>query len=141
MSTRKQQLKLEIPSKAKEIHRVEEKLEKFCQEHGMNKNQIVNCAIAVTEVVNNAIRHGNKQDPSKKVFIQFSISGNNITIRITDQGKGFDPENLDDPLHPDNLLKESGRGIFIIKQLMDDVRFEFKKTGTTIILSKTLTHE
>ncbi|MDZ7723142.1 MAG: ATP-binding protein [candidate division KSB1 bacterium] len=141
MSSRKQQLKLEIPSDVKEIHRVEEKLEAFCRQQGMNKNQIVNCAIAVTEAVNNAIRHGNKQDPSKKVFIQFSISGNNITIRITDQGNGFDPENLDDPLHPNNLLKENGRGIFIVKQLMDDVRFEFNKTGTTIILSKTLTRE
>lgn len=139
MSSQKKHMKLEIASDVKEIHKVEEKLELFCRKIGMRKNQIINCAIAVTEATNNAIIHGNKKDPNKKVSIEFNWSGNKLTIRIRDEGNGFNPDNLENPLHPDNLLKESGRGIFIIEKLMDDVRFEFSDSGTTIILSKIIT--
>lgn len=136
MSVVPKKMKFKIPSEVCQVHQVEKKLEAFCHHHGMNQNDTENCAIAVTEAVNNAIRHGNKEDASKAVHIEFECSESLITIRITDEGNGFDPENLNDPLHPENLLKENGRGIFIVNQLMDDVQFNFSKTGTTIILTK-----
>ena len=141
MSSRSKHKKFEIASNVNEIHKVEKELELFCKQNGMAKNQIVNCAIAVTEVVNNAIRHGNKENPQKKVFIEFIVSGNRIKINITDQGSGFDPESLEDPLHPDNVLKESGRGIFIARQLMDDIHYKFSSKGTTISLSKLIKNQ
>ena len=141
MSSRSKHKKFEIASNVNEIHKVEKELELFCKQNGMAKNQIVNCAIAVTEVVNNAIRHGNKEKTKKKVFIEFIVSGNRIKINITDQGSGFDPESLEDPLHPDNVLKESGRGIFIARQLMDDIHYKFSSKGTTISLSKLIKNQ
>ncbi|MFQ5652002.1 MAG: ATP-binding protein [bacterium] len=93
-------------------------------------------AIAVTEAVNNAILHGNKQDPSKRVFIRFLFHATRLEVTIKDEGRGFNPEQVSDPLAPENLLKESGRGIFILSSLMDDIRYEFDEDGTKVILVK-----
>jgi serine/threonine-protein kinase RsbW len=76
-----------------------------------------NVLIAVTEAVNNAIIHGNKLNPQKKVTITLIVSQNDITVEVLDQGDGFDPENVADPREAENLLKENGRGVFLIKQL------------------------
>ena len=80
----------------------------------------------------------NKSDHSKKVHVEFSISENKLRAVIRDEGNGFDPNNLSNPTDPENLLKESGRGIFILKSLMDDVSFSFSSKGTEIILTKKL---
>jgi serine/threonine-protein kinase RsbW len=85
--------------------------------------------VAIREVVINAIKHGNRNDSSKRVFVEFStanadekIPGKVLTIRVRDQGEGFDPDTLADPLAPENLLKASGRGIFLVRSFMDDVQ-------------------
>ena len=84
--------------------------------------------VAIRECVINAILHGNRNDSSKHVFVEFSTgnapekNGNLLTIRVRDQGEGFDPDMLADPLAPENLLKASGRGIFLIRSFMDDVQ-------------------
>ena len=82
--------------------------------------------VAVRESVINAIKHGNKLDPSKMVTVQFTtrpaVDPTELEIRVRDQGEGFDPEALPDPLAPENLLKSSGRGIFFMRSFMDDVR-------------------
>ena len=82
--------------------------------------------VAVRECVINAIKHGNQNDASKHVFVEFSPGGSRavpeLTIVVRDQGGGFDPDSLADPLAPENLLKASGRGIFLIRSFMDDVR-------------------
>jgi serine/threonine-protein kinase RsbW len=81
--------------------------------------------VAVRESVINAIKHGNRNDASKRVFVDFEAapeSAAELTIRVRDQGDGFDPEELADPLAPENLLKASGRGIFLIRNFMDEVR-------------------
>jgi serine/threonine-protein kinase RsbW len=82
--------------------------------------------VAVRESVINAIKHGNRNDASKHVYVDFETSGNGngvpqISIRVRDEGEGFDPEEIADPLAPENLLKASGRGIFLIKNFMDYV--------------------
>jgi serine/threonine-protein kinase RsbW len=98
----------------------------------LSQDQVDNLAIAVTEAVGNAIIHGNKKDPDKLVTVVFKLDPDQVEVTVSDQGSGFDPGQIDDPLDPANLLKENGRGIFILKALMDDVRFEFSPKGTTI---------
>lgn len=81
--------------------------------------------VAIRECVINAIKHGNKNDSTKRVFVEFMPGPPGtpaLTISIRDQGPGFDPEELPDPLAPENLLKSSGRGIFLIRSFMDDVQ-------------------
>jgi serine/threonine-protein kinase RsbW len=82
-------------------------------------------SVSIRECVINAIKHGNRNDASKRVFVEFATaslgSWSELTIRVRDQGEGFDPENIADPLAPENLLKGSGRGIFLIRSFMDDV--------------------
>ena len=130
------ELEITIPSSLEQIEKVEEFAEKAADRMKFSEEEKDSLAIAVTEAVNNAILHGNKQDKRKKVHIKFTFQEKKLTIRIRDEGKGFNPDQVSDPLAPENLLKESGRGIFILTSLMDDVRFEFDKKGTSIILSK-----
>ena len=82
-----------------------------------------NVIIAITEAVNNAINHGNKEDPSKKVTVSYKKSIENISFTIEDEGEGFDFENVPDPTDPENLHKLNGRGIFLMKNLVDDIHF------------------
>ena len=92
---------------------------------GLNDDAQHYVSVAVRECVINAIRHGNRNDAGKHVFVEFA-TGNDadtleLTIRVRDQGEGFDPSTVADPLAPENLLKASGRGIFLIRSFMDDV--------------------
>jgi serine/threonine-protein kinase RsbW len=88
--------------------------------------------VAIRECVINAIMHGNRNDSSKHVFVEFSTANaphSVLTIRVRDQGEGFDPDTLADPLAPENLLKASGRGIFLIRSFMDDVQLRSAPEG------------
>jgi serine/threonine-protein kinase RsbW len=85
--------------------------------------------VAIRECVINAIKHGNRNDSSKHVFVEFSIVDSVLTIRVRDQGEGFNPDTLADPLAPENLLKASGRGIFLIRSFMDDVQLRSAPEG------------
>ncbi|MFQ5865603.1 MAG: ATP-binding protein [bacterium] len=125
-----------IPSRLEEIETVEKLAERAADEMKFNDEEKDSLAIAVTEAVNNAIIHGNKKDIKKKVHIKFVLQANKLIITVKDEGKGFDPNSVSDPLAPENLLKESGRGIFILSTLMDDVKFNFEKDGTEIQLIK-----
>ena len=89
-------------------------------------------SVAIRESVINAIKHGNRNDSSKHVFIEFETATADVpelTIRVRDQGEGFDPETIADPLAPENLLKSSGRGIFLIRNFMDDVQLQRAPQG------------
>lgn len=88
--------------------------------------------VSVRESVINAIKHGNEGDEAKRVFIEFTSVRNDHTelvVAVRDQGKGFDPEALPDPLAPENLLKASGRGIFFMKSFMDEVAWRRRSEG------------
>ena len=85
--------------------------------------------VAIRECVINAIKHGNRRDSHKHVFVEFSAVDSVLTIRVRDQGEGFDPDTLADPLAPENLLKASGRGIFLIRSFMDDVQLRSAPEG------------
>jgi serine/threonine-protein kinase RsbW len=89
-------------------------------------------SVAIRESVINAIKHGNKSDATKHVFVEFETAmadGPELAIRVRDQGQGFDPETLANPLDPENLLKSSGRGIFLIRNFMDDVQLQRAPEG------------
>jgi serine/threonine-protein kinase RsbW len=89
--------------------------------------------VAIRESVTNAIRHGNRNDAGKHVFVEFSTEGPadavEFMIRVRDEGEGFDPSGVADPLAPENLLKPGGRGIFLIRKFMDDVQLVHAPEG------------
>jgi len=121
-----------IHSRLKELTKIEKISGKIAAKMSLSEDQHDNLSIAVTEAVGNAIVHGNKKDPKKKVYITFQIDKDEIKVSVRDEGEGFNPDELSDPLDPKNILKDSGRGIFILKSLMDDVYFTFSPKGTTI---------
>lgn len=92
---------------------------------GLDEDQLHWVGVAVRESVVNAIKHGNQNDQSKRVIVEFSSEPHGepdqLVIRVEDQGEGFDPDTLANPLAPENILKSSGRGIFLIRSFMDDV--------------------
>ncbi|HVR30828.1 MAG TPA: ATP-binding protein [Thermoanaerobaculia bacterium] len=87
--------------------------------------------IAVREAVANAIKHGNLQDPGKKVEIDLRVEGEELVISVLDEGLGFDPGRVGNPLAPENLLKPDGRGIFYMGKFMDGVEYRFRDSGGT----------
>jgi serine/threonine-protein kinase RsbW len=108
------------------------------RELGLDDESIHWIGVAVRESVINAIKHGNAGDAAKHVFVEFETDlvdrAPALTIRVRDQGVGFDPETLADPMAPENLLKASGRGIFLIRTFMDDVRLRRAPQGGMEIL-------
>jgi serine/threonine-protein kinase RsbW len=104
---------------------------------GLDEDGVHWVGVAIRESVINAIKHGNDGDASKHVFVEFSTAAGarvaELTVRVRDQGAGFDSDKLADPLAPENLLKTSGRGIFLIRSFMDDVRIERAPEGGTEI--------
>ncbi len=95
--------------------------------------------MALREALANAIKHGNEQDLAKRVHVEMRVDQNTLEVRIRDEGNGFDPERVSDPLAPENRLKTSGRGIFYMKTFMDDVRFgRHEGGGMEIVLTKHL---
>ena len=99
---------------------------------GLDEDSLHWVSVAVRESVVNAIKHGNKNDETKRVVVEFTAAPLNdpseLVIRVQDEGEGFDPEEIADPLAPENILKSSGRGIFLIKSFMDDVQLQRGKT-------------
>jgi serine/threonine-protein kinase RsbW len=93
----------------------------------------------VREAAVNAVLHGNEYDPTKQIAVKLENTGSDLVISIADQGKGVDPETLPDPLAPENLLRGTGRGIFLIRSFMDEVHFRQLHPGTELTLVKNLT--
>jgi len=132
MKKNPQEITLTIPSSLKELSKIERLAGEIARGMNLSEDQQDNFSIAVTEAVGNAIIHGNKTNPKKKVQIVFRPKKDRIEVSVTDQGQGFDLNKISNPLDPKNLMKESGRGIFILKTLMDEVSFSFSPKGTTV---------
>ena len=120
-----------FPSSRELLAAVDRYLELELKKAGLDKDAIADVAISVTELVTNAIKHGNKEDESKVVILELHPSPVEITIYVEDEGDGFDPSQVANPLDEQNLLKEAGRGIFIARSLVDAVEFEKGKGGGT----------
>jgi len=133
------QQQLELPSAVEGLHIIEKLVETICSTYKLNEDSYGNILVAVTEAVNNAIYHGNQSNPSKKVHVGFETTPKSISFSVRDEGPGFDYTSLPDPTDPENLEKPSGRGIFLMKHLADDV--EFSDDGRCVSLHfNTLAH-
>ena len=124
---------LRFASKLENITLVEKLIDDVCELSDIDRDYYGNILVSLTEAVNNAIAHGNQSDPTKQVTVVFQSSKDNILFKVTDEGNGFNYENLPDPTSPENLEKPYGRGIFLIKHLSDEV--EFIDEGKTISIS------
>ena len=124
---------LKINSKPEHLRLVERLIEDVCQVFNVQEDAYGNILIAVTEAVNNAIYHGNKNNPDKFVNIGFQNSDKQLIFSITDEGQGFDHVGLPDPTDPANIDKPSGRGVFLMKNLADSIQFE--QNGKTVRLA------
>lgn len=118
------QVKIQIPSLIENIRVVESFIDNSKDEFEFEDDIYGNIMVAVTESVNNAIRHGNKFDKDKNVYLTLQVEENQLTFEIEDEGPGFDYENLPDPTSPENLENPGGRGIFLMRNLCDQVNFE-----------------
>ena len=115
---------IDFPSEAENIYLVEKLVDNVCEELNIHEDNYGNILIALTEAVNNAIHHGNKLDPKKKTTVACGQTENKLKFRIEDEGSGFDYNDLPDPTDPENIEKPNGRGIFLMKNLADEVVFE-----------------
>lgn len=127
-----------IPSLEDYLPDVDDFVEGLLETYGLDKSVIADIAISVTEVVVNAIIHGNKSILEKVVTVAVTKTKTAIVIIVVDQGEGFNPDEIANPIDDANLLKEVGRGIFIVKSLMDDLKIEPSATGTRFTLKKNL---
>ena len=127
---------LELSSNYKSIASVEKLIDKVCTTVGVNEDSYGNVLIAVTEAVNNAIQHGNKENESLQISVSVKDNTKEVCFSVKDEGLGFDFNNLPDPTAPDNLLKESGRGIFLMQNLADKVEFTGDGNEVSLFFSK-----
>ncbi|MBA4056884.1 MAG: ATP-binding protein [Marivirga sp.] len=126
-------ISIQVPSIAENIRMIESFIDNAKERFHLDDDIYGNIMIAVTEAVNNAIKHGNANDKSKNVFLSLSLDESLIRFIIRDEGLGFNYENLPDPTAPENIEKLGGRGIFLMKHLSDEV--DFKDNGRVVELS------
>jgi serine/threonine-protein kinase RsbW len=117
-------IKISIPSLIENIKIIESFIDNAREKYHINDDIYGNIMISVTECVSNAIIHGNKEESKKVVQLELHFSNEKLQFVVTDEGSGFDIGHLIDPTAPENLEKPGGRGIFIIKHLSDEVKFE-----------------
>ena len=112
-----------LATETNSIRKVEHYVDDLCAKLNVNTDHYGNILIALTEAVNNAMNHGNKMDPMKKVKLTCESSDTCIDFKIEDEGDGFDYDSLPDPTEPENIDKPNGRGVFLMKHLADEVSF------------------
>jgi len=120
------------------VSEVEAAADKLAAEAGFDEDERFRLAMAVREAAVNAVLHGNDYDPAKKVTASFENNGKSLVITVADEGKGLNPETIPDPLAPENLMRGTGRGIFLIRSFMDEVHFRQLHPGTELTLVKHL---
>lgn len=126
-------ISIQVPSITENIRMIESFIDNAKERFQLDDDIYGNIMIAVTEAVNNAIKHGNANDKSKNVFLSLFLDDSMLKFVIKDEGSGFNYENLPDPTAPENIEKLGGRGIFLMKHLSDEV--DFKDNGRVVELS------
>jgi serine/threonine-protein kinase RsbW len=136
---KKKNSQITIPSSLDHLPKVDEYVEGKLRKLGVDEDRLADIAVSVTEAVTNAVLHGNKNDLRKKVRIGLKADSSRVEITVEDEGNGFNPESIQSPIEDGNLLKEAGRGIFILKSLMDEVDFiVLPQKGTVVKMTKFL---
>jgi serine/threonine-protein kinase RsbW len=126
-------ISIQIPSMMENIRMIESFIDNAKERFHLDDDIYGNIMIAVTEAVNNAIKHGNGSDKRKNVFLGLSLNESTIKFTVKDEGGGFKYDELPDPTSPENIEKPGGRGIFLMKHLSDEV--SFKEDGRVVELS------
>ncbi|HSY37165.1 MAG TPA: ATP-binding protein [Acidobacteriaceae bacterium] len=125
-----------LASELSSVDVVEAKAEQLAHEAGFDEDTASQVAMVVREAVINAILHGNKKDPAKHVQWSYELNDEALKFKIADEGPGLDPDSVPDPLAPENILRSSGRGIFLMRAIMDEVHFHQLNPGTEIEMIK-----
>ena len=120
------------------VEEVEAAADRLATEAGLDEDQRFHITMAVREAAVNAVLHGNEYDPGRQIEVSLENTGKDLIFTVADEGKGFDPEKIPDPLAQENLLRGTGRGIFLIRSLMDEVYFRPLHPGTELKLVKHL---
>ena len=124
---------LVIGSRFEDIELVQIVVEESLRKLELGEETAHSISLAVQEAVANAIKHGNQQNPSKRVEVDFGVKAGEVVIEVSDQGRGFDPSRVRDPLRPDNLLRPNGRGLLFMNSFMDEIDYSFKPEGGTVV--------
>ncbi len=122
-------------SDPKEIAKVETFLKSVNKIAKLDDGTFYRLLIASTEAINNGIMHGNNSDPSKRVCITCTLKSGALVVKVQDEGDGFDYEHVPNPLDEVNLMKESGRGVFLMRSMMDKVAYRKNKHGTVVVMT------
>lgn len=123
-----------VPSDPDLLPELEEQVIKIANNLKLDPTHINNIALSFSEAISNCMKHGNKFDLNKTVTVLIKKENNKLIIYLKDQGKGFDLDAVPDPTKPENILKESGRGIHIMKNFLDNLHYNFTSTGTEVTL-------
>ncbi len=129
------ELVLELPTDIGSIeHAVEYVMQRCrgCDEHARRLR--LNFRVGLTEALSNAMSYGNGHDPSKRVLVEVTLDDGRIEARVTDQGRGFNPAAVPDPTEPENLNKSGGRGLFLMRELLDEVTFNDEGNQVRLVL-------
>jgi len=125
---------MSLSSRFENIELAERVLLELFEEAGYSEDDRTPVMTSLREAIANAVRHGNRMDLRKRVGVEYEISAREVTIRVTDQGQGFDPESVPDPTAPENLLRPGGRGIFFMRRLMDRVIIDSRSSGGVLVV-------
>lgn len=125
---------LDLGSRFENIELAQIVLKDTLDQLGVEDDARAGIDLAVREAVANAIKHGNQQNPDKQVHIDLLLEGDELVIRIEDEGTGFDPTAVKDPLAPENILRTNGRGILFMRKSVDDVQFSVRPEGGTVVI-------
>ena len=127
---------LRLPSSLETVDQIEQAMDGLARRAGFEEDDACNIAMAIREAAINASKHGNGFKADKSVGVQLQRTPRAIIARIADQGPGMDPAAIPDPLDPANLLRASGRGVFLMRAIMDEVHFRQLEPGTEVTLIK-----
>ena len=135
-SSLREHVELHLASSLDSVGEIERTVEAMAGRMGFDEDEASNIAMVTREAAINACKHGNKFADDKRVNATIDRSADTLKICISDQGEGLDPDTLPDPLDPANLLRSSGRGVFLMRAIMDEVHFRQLQPGTQVTLIK-----
>ena len=124
--------RLRIESKLSNLGIVENAVDTITRDAGINKENYGKILVSVMEAVNNAIIHGNKSDEKKFVDIEIMLENSSMSVTVEDQGQGFKPTDVPDPTEPENIEKVNGRGVYLMRRLADEIKFNKKGNSVTM---------